>query len=180
MSRPWNKISGRQELCKQKICEYYDQKISCDAPWKFEVNWEVTERILCIHMSNTYLHMFSKYIHIYICFYFWICRRYIHVIYIYIQLQYVYIIAFVNEQHVYEYRHTCPRLFVVHPRDMVPVDYSGLHNTSSITATVTCEHMHIFIYRQICICMFYAVNIVLRKPFESEMCPVTDTFEHSL
>lgn len=101
-------------------------------------------------------------------------------IYIYIQLQYVYIIAFVNEQHVYEYRHTCPRLFVVHPRDMVPVDYSGLHNTSSITATVTCEHMHIFIYRQICICMFYAVNIVLRKPFESEMCPVTDTVEHSL
>ena len=64
---------------------------------------------------------------------------------------------------------------------MVPVDYSGLHNTSSITATVTCEHMHIFIYGQICICMFYvyAINIVLRKPFESEMCHVTDTVEHS-
>ena len=34
-----------------------------------EVNWEVTEGILCIHMSDTYIHMFQKYMHIYICFY---------------------------------------------------------------------------------------------------------------
>lgn len=73
-----------------------------------------------------------------------------------------------------------PTLYVVHPRDMVPVDFSGLHNTSSITATVTCEHMQILIYRQKWICVFYAINMVPRKPFESEMCHVTDTVEHCL
>ncbi len=60
---------GRQELCKQKICEYYDQKISCDAPWKSKKYWEVTEVTVDVFFGSWGLLTlyFELYVYIYIC-----------------------------------------------------------------------------------------------------------------